>query len=67
LGSERELLEFRQYCRDLVAGVTAGLAAGKGLVQIQETLLLEKYRDWERYADWRRRNIAGVYYDLFGR
>jgi glyoxylase-like metal-dependent hydrolase (beta-lactamase superfamily II) len=64
VGGKRELLEFRQYCLDLVAGVRAGIAAGRSLKEIQDTLLLEKYRDWSAYERWRKQNIVGIYYDL---
>jgi glyoxylase-like metal-dependent hydrolase (beta-lactamase superfamily II) len=67
VGTRQQLLEFRQYCRDLVRGVRIGIAAGKSLAEIQVSVLLEPYQGWSRFNDWRERNIAGVYYDLSGR
>ena len=60
-GNAGDIAAFRQYHLDLIAGVQAGIDAGKSLEQIQESLLMEDYKDWGNYADWRTLNIQGIY------
>ncbi len=38
-----------QLVEDLDAAVSAGMAAGQSLEQLQQSVKLEKYRDWKSY------------------
>ena len=46
---------------ELRQGVLSGMDAGLSLEEIQETLILEKYADWDHYEERRPQNIAGMY------
>lgn len=66
VGTRNDLVAYRTYYEDLKSGVSAGIADGKSLEEIQKTLLLEKYADWEGYATARTQNITGMYAHLKG-
>jgi glyoxylase-like metal-dependent hydrolase (beta-lactamase superfamily II) len=65
-GTKEDVVALRQYLEDLATGVAAGIAAGRTLEQIQQTLLLEKYKDWDRYEQQRPTHIAQVYATMKG-
>jgi glyoxylase-like metal-dependent hydrolase (beta-lactamase superfamily II) len=54
---ERQL----QYYRDLDALVRAAVDAGLSEDETAARVLLEDYRDWARYDDWREMNVRGMY------
>lgn len=54
---ERQL----QYYRDLEEAVHAAVEAGMSEDEAAATILLEEYRDWDRYEDWRELNVRGMY------
>jgi glyoxylase-like metal-dependent hydrolase (beta-lactamase superfamily II) len=59
-----DVSEGRQYFEDLRADVTQGMAAGKTLAELKESLLLEKYRSWAHYDTLRKDNIEAAYLNL---
>jgi glyoxylase-like metal-dependent hydrolase (beta-lactamase superfamily II) len=61
MGNRQDVSAHRQYVEDLYNGVLGNLRAGKTLDQIKTGLLLEKYKDWSQYKDWRVLNIEGVH------
>jgi glyoxylase-like metal-dependent hydrolase (beta-lactamase superfamily II) len=65
-GRKEDVVALRQYLEDLSTGVAAGIAAGRTLQQIQQTLMLDKYKDWERYEQQRPAHIAQVYATMKG-
>jgi glyoxylase-like metal-dependent hydrolase (beta-lactamase superfamily II) len=56
--------QTRQYFEDLVAAVSAGMAAGKSLDELKDTVLLENYKDWANYERLRANNIEAAYHNL---
>lgn len=54
----------RRYFEDLVAAVSAGMAAGRSLEELKQTVLLEEYADWANYARLRERNVEAAYNNL---
>lgn len=54
----------REYFEDLIREVTAGMAQGKGLEELKQTVRLEKYRDWQNYERLREDNVAAAYNNL---
>ena len=66
MGTKADIVALQAYLEDLAVGVAAGVAAGKSLQEIQESLTLDKYRDWERYDTQRRPHIAAVFATLQG-
>ena len=57
----REQREFFEHLRDEVA---AGMAAGKPLAELKETIRLEPYRDWANYDRLRAYNVEAAYRNL---
>ncbi len=59
-----DLIEGRQYFEDLRNAVAKGMADGKSLAELKETILLEKYRTWAYYDMLRKDNIEAAYLNL---
>jgi glyoxylase-like metal-dependent hydrolase (beta-lactamase superfamily II) len=59
---ERQL----QYYRDLDEAVRAAVEAGMSEDEAAAEVLLEEYRDWDRYEDWRELNVRGMYRKISG-
>ena len=66
MGSKADIVALQAYLEDLAAGVAAGVAAGESLQEIQESLTLDEYRDWDRYDTQRSTHIAAVFATLQG-
>jgi hypothetical protein len=47
-----------------VAAVSEGMKQGKSLAELQQTLLFEKYKDWNCYAVRRAPTIDSAYRNL---
>jgi uncharacterized protein (DUF1501 family)/glyoxylase-like metal-dependent hydrolase (beta-lactamase superfamily II) len=65
-GKKADIVALRQYLEELANGVAAGVAAGKSLKEIQDSLTFEKYKDWERYGVQPQIHIGQVYATLKG-
>jgi len=59
---ERQL----QYYRDLDRAVQEAVDAGLSEDETAAEVLLEDYRDWDRYEDWRELNVRGMHRKLSG-
>jgi glyoxylase-like metal-dependent hydrolase (beta-lactamase superfamily II) len=59
---ERQL----QYYRDLDRAVRAVVDAGMSEDEAAATVLLEDYRGWDRYEDWRELNVRGMHRVISG-
>jgi glyoxylase-like metal-dependent hydrolase (beta-lactamase superfamily II) len=66
MGTKADILALQAYLEDLAVGVAAGVAAGQNLQEIQESLTLDEYQDWDRYDTQRRVHIAAVFATLQG-
>ena len=66
MGTKADIVALQAYLEDLAVGVAAGVATGKSLQEIQESLTLDKYRDWDRYDTQRPTHIATVFATLKG-
>ena len=66
MGTKQDIAALQQYFVDLTGGVAAGVAANRGLAEIQKTLMLEPYRTWERWDTHREAHIAEVYATMKG-
>ena len=62
--TKRDVTESREFFEDLRAQVSAGMAAGRSLEELQKTITLEKYKDWAYYERLRPANIAAAYANL---
>ncbi len=59
-----DVAECRQFFEDLAAEVSAGMAQGKSLVELKQSILLEKYKDWGSYQRLREDDIEAAYNNL---
>ncbi len=66
VGVKADATDNRLFWEDLVAAVAEQVKAGKSLAEIQRTVKLEKYRDWDQYDAFLTENIEGVHRILFG-
>jgi glyoxylase-like metal-dependent hydrolase (beta-lactamase superfamily II) len=57
----RETREYFEYLRDQVS---AGMAAGKSLEDLKQSVLLERYKDWANYERLRAYNVEAAYLNL---
>jgi hypothetical protein len=64
LFNKADVTATRVYFEDLVAAVSEGIAAGKSLEELKETVRLEKYRDWANYERLRANNVEAAYQNL---
>src|SRR5262245_5802300 len=64
LATKADVTANRQFFEDLVAAVSAGMAQGKSLAELQQTITLEKYRDWAGYAARRAPTIESAFNNL---
>jgi glyoxylase-like metal-dependent hydrolase (beta-lactamase superfamily II) len=64
LFQKSDVTDTRVYFEDLVAAVSAGMAEGKSLAELKETVLLEGYEEWANYERLRADNIEAAYHNL---
>ena len=57
----RETREYFEYLRD---EVSAGMAAGLSLAELQDKVRLERYKDWANYERLRSYNVEAAYRNL---
>ena len=60
IGTTADVVDHRHYLEELRDQVAAGMAAGRSLAQMQESITMDEYSDWGSYADWRTANIEGM-------
>ena len=64
LATKADVTANRVFFEELVASVSAGMAQGKSLEELQKSLLFEKYKDWNGYAARRAATIDSAYRNL---
>ena len=62
--TKADVVEARTFFEDLKAEVSAGMAAGKSLQELQQTITLSPYKEWAYYERLRASNIAAAYNNL---
>ena len=62
--TKADITANREFFEDLVAAVSAGMAEGKSLPELQKTIMLEKYKDWAGYLARRAPTIESAYNNL---
>lgn len=60
LGTKSDVANHRSYVEDLYSAVLAGLRDGKSVADMQDSILLPKYKNWGQYEAWRPLNIQGM-------
>ncbi len=63
VGSWEVVTAWREYLEKLQDEVTAGIAAGQTLAEMQRDIKMEEYSDWEGF-DWIDENVLGMYHFL---
>ncbi len=61
LGTKADATAFRGYMNALYAAVLEGAREGKSLEAMQQSIRLEKYKDWHNYDTHLPLNIEGMY------
>lgn len=61
VGTRADASNHRAYHEDLYSAVLTAARAGKTLEEMQQSIRLEKYKDWSQYKEWLALNIEGVY------
>ena len=56
--------EQREFFEQLRDEVSAGMAAGKPLAELKESIRLERYKDWANYERLRAYNVEAAYRNL---
>ena len=64
LFTKADASEARVFVEDLRREVSDGMAAGKSLPELQQTITLSKYKAWANYERLRPANIAAAYNNL---
>jgi len=60
VGVKSDIDDALAYLRELRAAVLAGLKDGKSVEQLSTSIMMEKYRSWANYDNWRTLNIQGM-------
>jgi hypothetical protein len=63
VGTWEVVTAWREYLEKLQDEVTAGIAAGQTLAEMQADIKMEEYSDWEGF-DWIDENVLGMYHFL---
>ncbi|MCZ6490094.1 MAG: MBL fold metallo-hydrolase [Acidobacteria bacterium] len=61
VGTTADVAEVRQYLEELRDAVAAGMEAGSSLEELQGSITMEAYSDWNSYTEWLPLNIEGMY------
>ena len=61
VGSTADLAEYRQYHEELYDAVAEGMTAGSSLEELQASIRLDAYSDWDNYEEWLPLNVQGMY------
>lgn len=60
VGDKSDVADVIVYMEELKATVLAGLNAGKSTLQLQATVTMSDYKDWEQYDAWLTENVEGM-------
>jgi glyoxylase-like metal-dependent hydrolase (beta-lactamase superfamily II) len=66
MGKKSDAAAHRQYLEDLLAGVSAGIKAGRTLAQIQASNFMDKYKQWGEFDEDHVPNVETAYRMLSG-
>ena len=48
-GTRQDVVEFREFLENLRDAVSEGIAAGRSVEELQESITMDAYRDWDAY------------------
>jgi len=61
LGGKADVADHRRYVETLRDRVRVGMAAGKSVEELKQTVTMPEYAGWGMYKEWREPNVAGMY------
>ena len=61
LGGKADVADHRRYLETLRDRVKAGMADGKSVDELKQTVTMSEYASWGMYKEWREPNVAGMY------
>lgn len=60
VGVKKDVSNGIVYLEELRANVLEGLQAGQSVDELKQSVLMEKYKDWAAYEQWRALNVQGM-------
>ncbi len=60
VGVKSDVDDALAYLEEMRAAVLKGLKAGKSVEALTSSIMMEKYKDWAAYEQWRGLNITGM-------
>ncbi|MCP4331538.1 MAG: MBL fold metallo-hydrolase [Gammaproteobacteria bacterium] len=60
VGTKKDVSAGIAYLEELRAAVLEGLKAGQSVDELKQTVLMEKYKTWGSYDQWRELNVQGM-------
>ncbi len=60
VGVKADIDDALAYLEELRAAVLEGLKAGKSVEQLSDSIMMEKYKGWANFDNWRTLNIQGM-------
>ena len=60
VGAKGDVGDGLAYLEELRAAVLEGLKAGKSVDDLSQEIMMEKYKDWGSYEQWRALNVQGM-------
>ena len=60
IGVKADATDARIYMEKLKNEVLAGMKAGKSSEDLVSEVMMEDYKDWQQYTDWRPLNVQGM-------
>ena len=60
VGIKKDVSNGIAYLEEMRAAVVKGLKAGQSVDELKQTVLMEKYKDWAAYDQWRALNVQGM-------
>ena len=61
LGGKADVADHRRYLETLRDRVKAGMAEGRSVDELKQTVTMPEYASWGMYKEWREPNVAGMY------
>jgi len=61
LGGKADVADHRRYLETLRDRVKAGMAGGKPVDELKQTVTMSEYASWGMYKEWREPNVVGMY------
>ena len=67
IGTKQDISAYQRYFEDLQAAVTRGIGAGASVAELQQTIRLDAYQDWDRYDSQLAVHIGEAYENMVSR